>query len=107
MTAKTAIAAMVSGLVGTSEVPPPESTSSFIVEVAPGETLIGMSSEIFDGIEATETFDTFIDGFSAELTTREVEVLQQSPKVLVVYPDVETTVDATQGGDPWDLSRLD
>jgi subtilisin family serine protease len=108
-------AAVVSSLVGVTTVPvavpAAEPTSAFIVELAPGETPLDVSSEIAEDlntdIQINETFDTLLDGFSAELTPTEVEALQASPDVLAVYPDLPVSTNATQTNAPWNLSRLD
>jgi subtilisin family serine protease len=108
-------AAVVSSLVGVTTVPvavpAAEPTSAFIVELAPGETALDVSSEVAEDlntdIQIDETFDTLLDGFSAELTPSEVEALQASPDVLAVYPDLPVSANATQANAPWNLSRLD
>jgi subtilisin family serine protease len=108
-------AAVVSSLVGVTTVPvavpAAEPTSAFIVELAPGETALDVSSEVAEDlntdIQIDETFDTLLDGFSAELTPTEVEALQASPDVLAVYPDLPMSINATQTNAPWNLSRLD
>jgi subtilisin family serine protease len=108
-------AAVVSSLVGVTTVPvaapATEPTSAFIVELAPGETALDVSSEVAEDlntdIQIDETFDTLLDGFSAELTPSEVEALQASPDVLAVYPDLPVSANATQANAPWNLSRLD
>ena len=107
--------AVVSSLVGVTTVPvavpTAEPTSAFIVELAPGETPLDVSSEVAENlntdIQIDETFDTLLDGFSAELTPTEVEALQDSPDVLAVYPDLPMSINATQTSAPWNLSRLD
>jgi subtilisin family serine protease len=108
-------AAVISSLVGVAPVPvavsATESTSAFIVELAPGETPLDVSSEVADDlntdIQIDETFDTLLDGFSAELTPSEVQALQARPDVLAVYPDLPVSANATQANAPWNLSRLD
>jgi subtilisin family serine protease len=108
-------AAVVSSLVGVTTVPvavpAAEPTSAFIVELAPGETALDVSSEIAENlntdIQIDETFDTLLDGFSAELTPSEVQALQARPDVLAVYPDLPVSINATQTDAPWNLSRLD
>jgi subtilisin family serine protease/putative cell wall-binding protein len=109
-------AAVVSSLVGVTTVPvvmtAAEPTSAFIVELAPGETALDVSSEVAEDlrtyIEIAETFDTLLNGFSAELTPSEIEALQASPEVLAVYPDLPVSINAPPQTDaPWNLSRLD
>ena len=108
-------AAVISSLVGVAPVPvavsATEPTSAFIVELAPGETPLDVSSEVAEDlntdIQIDETFDTLLDGFSAELTPTEVEALQDSPDVLAVYPNLPVSITATQTNAPWNLSRLD
>ena len=103
--------AAVSGLMGVTVLPPAEPTLTYIVELVPGQTPIGIASDVTDDldieIEIDETFDTLIDGFSAELTSSEVDALRQSPEVLAVYPNLEISIGATQADAPWNLSRLD
>jgi subtilisin family serine protease len=109
--------AMVASLVGAaaepSVAPSDEATSSYIVELAPGQTPSDVEAELTDelgtavDLEVGRTFDTAIDGFATELTRSEVEALEARPGALEVFPNIEFTTDATQNNAIWNLSRID
>ncbi|UYN82554.1 MAG: S8 family serine peptidase [Microcella sp.] len=103
----TVLAVVVTGLAGVPAAGTAESESSYIVELAPGETPFAVSSDVVDESAITETFDSVLTGFAAELTSSEVEDLRSSPGVVAVYEDQPVSISATQADAPWNLSRLD
>lgn len=107
LSAVSGLAVIATGLVGVVDAPALEPESTYIIELAPGETPIGVTSDAASGIEVTETFDTLLDGFAAELTPSEAEALANTPGVVAVYEDLEFRVSATQSDAPGNLSRLD
>ena len=103
----TVLAVVVTGLVGVPAAGVAESESSYIVELAPGETPFAVGSDAVDETAVTETFDSVLTGFAAELTPSEAEALRSSPGVVAVYEDQPVSISATQADAPWNLSRLD
>lgn len=63
------------------------------------------------GITTTHVYAGVLNGFAADLTPEQVNLLKQDPSVLAIEADQEYTIGATQymdaNGQPWGLDRID
>ncbi|RYZ07351.1 MAG: peptidase S8 [Myxococcales bacterium] len=59
------------------------------------------------GGRVLRTYEHALEGFAAELSTRELAAMQADPEVEKVVRDVAVTLDATQSNPPWGLDRID
>ena len=59
------------------------------------------------GARVTQSFETALSGFVAEMSPAEAAELAADPRVELVEPDLPMSILATQSGAPWGLDRID
>lgn len=85
-----------------------ETTSSYLVEVAPSASTAEVTELVeTTGGDVTETMTEVIEAVSADLTASEAEALLASPEVEAIYEHQPIALTDTQTDAPWGLSRLD
>jgi subtilisin family serine protease len=67
------------------------------------------AADILNAINAraNHTYSAVLNGFAAELTPKQVQVLQRMPFVDYLEPDQEVLADATVTAESWGLDRID
>ena len=82
-------------------------TTTYVVEVKPGES--GAAAAAIGSVGATpdKTFSHAVDGFSVDLTPTQAAQLAAAPEVATVSPDQTFRATSTEAPAPWGLDRLD
>jgi subtilisin family serine protease len=82
---------------------------SYIITLKPGENSRAVAA--IAKVDPKFVYEHALTGFAADLSPRQLRVLERLPAVAAVEPDIELMVDATQNmdsnGDPWGLDRID
>lgn len=92
---------------GTAPTPSSGPTSTYVVEVKPGES--GAAAAAIDALGATpdRQFSHAVDGFSVDLTPTQAAQLEATPEVSAVTADQTFRATSTESPAPWGLDRLD
>lgn len=95
-------------VVGSPSVSGASVVGDYIVHVKNSDVVAVVDSiSSLDVEDIDSVYDEVFDGFSAELTGREVELLRRHPDVAFVEPDMPVSIEAEQTSPSWGLDRID
>ncbi|OIQ79415.1 extracellular serine proteinase precursor [mine drainage metagenome] len=94
---------------GTAPSPSPSSgpTSTYVVEVKPGEAAAAAAAIDALGATPDKQFSHAVDGFSVDLTSTQADQLATAPEISAVTADQTFYATSTESPAPWGLDRLD
>jgi len=92
---------------GTAPSPSSGPTSTYVVEVRPGQATAAAAAIDALGATPDKQFSHAVDGFSVDLTSTQAAQLATAPEVSAVTVDQTFHATSTESPAPWGLDRLD